>query len=197
VGTLLASLSSSGKTIEIAVIAVVLALLAVTLVLYTRKGVKGRGKVRTEPSAASYYQDLGALPATGSGGPMLAATGPSANPSDPFAGFGSYAGQPAPAPTQAPPPLPPLPPMTQPAMGQPGMPQHAMGQPTMSQPAMNPEVSQPVQAAAPPPYAPMAPAPGTPAPATPAGWLPDPSGAPDTLRYWDGSAWTQHVAQRT
>lgn len=31
---------------------------------------------------------------------------------------------------------------------------------------------------------------------TPAGWLPDPSGAPDTLRYWDGSAWTEHVATR-
>jgi len=35
-----------------------------------------------------------------------------------------------------------------------------------------------------------------PLPGTPAGWLPDPSGAPDTLRYWDGNAWTQHVAQR-
>ncbi|MGC8471370.1 MAG: DUF2510 domain-containing protein [Acidimicrobiales bacterium] len=32
---------------------------------------------------------------------------------------------------------------------------------------------------------------------TPAGWLPDPGGAPDTLRYWDGNAWTQHFAQRS
>jgi len=39
-------------------------------------------------------------------------------------------------------------------------------------------------------------APVGPLPGTPAGWLPDPSGAPDTLRYWDGNAWTQHVAQR-
>ncbi len=43
-----------------------------------------------------------------------------------------------------------------------------------------------------PPAPPAAPA----TPSVPAGWLPDPSGAPDTLRYWDGSRWTQHVAQR-
>jgi len=29
------------------------------------------------------------------------------------------------------------------------------------------------------------------------GWLPDPSGAADTLRYWDGTAWTQHLARRS
>lgn len=52
--------------------------------------------------------------------------------------------------------------------------------------------------AAPPPPPPPAPAaPQMPAPGTPAGWLPDPAGAPDTLRYWDGSGWTQHVATRT
>jgi len=27
----------------------------------------------------------------------------------------------------------------------------------------------------------------------PAGWYADPSGAPATLRYWDGSAWTEHL----
>lgn len=27
----------------------------------------------------------------------------------------------------------------------------------------------------------------------PAGWYPDPHGAPQTLRYWDGSQWTEHT----
>jgi hypothetical protein len=35
-----------------------------------------------------------------------------------------------------------------------------------------------------------------PPPGTPASWMPDPTGAPDTLRYWDGNGWTQHVAKR-
>jgi hypothetical protein len=30
-----------------------------------------------------------------------------------------------------------------------------------------------------------------------AGWLPDPSGDTDQVRYWDGSAWTEHVAVRS
>ncbi|MFR9799395.1 phospholipid scramblase-related protein [Streptomyces sp. MS06] len=29
---------------------------------------------------------------------------------------------------------------------------------------------------------------------TPAGWYPDPHGAAQTLRYWDGSQWTQHTS---
>ncbi|MEU6351448.1 phospholipid scramblase-related protein [Streptomyces sp. NPDC047072] len=28
---------------------------------------------------------------------------------------------------------------------------------------------------------------------TPAGWYPDPHGAPQTLRYWDGAQWTQNT----
>lgn len=28
---------------------------------------------------------------------------------------------------------------------------------------------------------------------TPAGWYADPNGAPQTLRYWDGSQWTEHT----
>lgn len=41
------------------------------------------------------------------------------------------------------------------------------------------------------------PALGNPPPGTPAGWLPEPGGTPDTLRYWDGFAWTEHLAQRS
>jgi hypothetical protein len=86
---------------------------------------------------------------------------------DPFAGF-------APA-AQAP----------QPAYAAPAAQQQA--------PAYQGPAAAPAPAPAPPapPAAPVGPLPGT-----PAGWLPDPSGAPDTLRYWDGNAWTQHVAQR-
>lgn len=56
----------------------------------------------------------------------------------------------------------------------------------------------PVPAATPAPYS-VDPAPAAAAPAppgTPAGWLPDPGGSPDTLRYWDGNAWTEHLAHR-
>jgi hypothetical protein len=45
--------------------------------------------------------------------------------------------------------------------------------------------------------APAVAAPPNPTPGTPASWLPDPSGVPHTLRYWDGSCWTPHVARRT
>lgn len=40
-----------------------------------------------------------------------------------------------------------------------------------------------------PPYDPPPPV------AMPAGWYPDPAG-PTTVRYWDGSAWTEHTAPR-
>ncbi len=72
--------------------------------------------------------------------------------------------------------------------------QPAGQQQMMAQPQM---AAQPGYAPAPQgaPGAPMAPA--SPPPGTPAGWLPDPGGAPNTLRYWDGNAWTQHVAARS
>ncbi|MCE9621311.1 MAG: DUF2510 domain-containing protein [Actinomycetia bacterium] len=43
-----------------------------------------------------------------------------------------------------------------------------------------------------PAYQPAAAA--APTPAVPAGWYADPAGRFD-LRYWDGSAWTEHVSR--
>jgi uncharacterized RDD family membrane protein YckC len=53
----------------------------------------------------------------------------------------------------------------------------------------------PGESSSPPPPASESPAPPTPAPtpSTPANWYPDPSGE-KRLRYWDGSAWTDHTA---
>jgi len=61
-----------------------------------------------------------------------------------------------------------------------------------------PEPEQAMPAALPlAPTPPVAPgprvAPGPPAPAQPAGWFPDPGGGHDH-RYWDGTRWTEHVA---
>ncbi|MEA2352254.1 MAG: hypothetical protein QOJ14_668 [Thermoleophilaceae bacterium] len=58
---------------------------------------------------------------------------------------------------------------------------------------------QPATAAPPQPgggggWQPPAPAAPSPAPTQPAGWYADPSGQA-RLRYWDGSAWTEHTAQ--
>lgn len=62
-------------------------------------------------------------------------------------------------------------------------------------------VSQAAAAPQPAPAAPAAPQPAavspvaaqTPVAAQPTGWFPDPSGR-HQLRYWDGTAWSQHVA---
>lgn len=142
---LLLALNSSTKMVEVLILAVVVILLGTILVLYrrnSRPAKAGAGHAATAPSAASYYSDVGTLPAPGGMGGTGFGGGPAQ--SDPFAGFGG--GMAAPAPPPPPPP-----------------------------------------AAAPP---------AIPPPGTPASWLPDPAGAPDTLRYWDGMSWTQHVAKR-
>jgi hypothetical protein len=132
--------------LEVLILAVVIILLATILVLYKRNSrpAKAGAGHAAAPSSASYYSDVGTLPAPGAQG--------FGGQSDPFAGFGGgvdqrYAAAPAP-----PPPPPPAP--VQPSM------------------------------------------PSMPPPGTPASWMPDPAGAPDTLRYWDGNGWTQHVAKR-
>lgn len=46
-----------------------------------------------------------------------------------------------------------------------------------------------------PKAAPAAPPVPPPPAGPPAGWYPDASGQPGLQRYWDGSAWTEHVHQ--
>jgi hypothetical protein len=60
-----------------------------------------------------------------------------------------------------------------------------------AEPAAEP-AAEPVLAQSAPEPAPAAPAPE---PAVPAGWYADPSGRFE-LRYWDGSAWTEHVSRQ-
>ena len=50
----------------------------------------------------------------------------------------------------------------------------------------------PIEVATPQPAAPVNPAPVV---TTPAGWYPDPSGRFE-MRYWDGTAWTEHVSRQ-
>lgn len=61
------------------------------------------------------------------------------------------------------------------------------------QPAAQP-APEPAPAPAPQPEPAPAPAPAPATPAVPSGWYADPSGRFE-LRYWDGSAWTEHVAR--
>jgi hypothetical protein len=173
-GAQLAALSTTTKVIEIAIVAVVVVLLLVTLVLYRRKSAppKTAGGPQAPAVTQNYYGDVTSLP--NGQGALAGAQGPggSSAPIDSFGGF-------APAPGAVPSPA-----VAAPAAASFG-----------SSPAPAPFGSAPAAAPAPPP-APTS-APTIPPPGTPAGWLPEPSGVPNTLRYWDGSAWTQHVAQRS
>ncbi|HMD45611.1 MAG TPA: DUF2510 domain-containing protein [Acidimicrobiales bacterium] len=166
-GALLGALTQTTVILEIAILAIVVGLLITILVLYRRRNAPP--KPREAPQAASnYYGDLATVQSP------QTATG-YGNQGDPFAGFGAGAAAPQGAPAPAP------------------APQAAPAPAPAPAPVAAPVAPQPVPAPAPAP-APMA---VGPVPGTPAGWLPDPSGAPNTLRYWDGTTWTQHVAQRS
>jgi hypothetical protein len=112
--------------IEVLILAAVVALLATVLVLYrrnSRPAKSGAGHAATAPSAASYYSDVGTLPAaTAMGG------GSFGGPADPFAGFGG-ASQFGGTPAAAPPPPPPPPAPATPSMPPPGTPASWMPDP--------------------------------------------------------------------
>lgn len=63
-------------------------------------------------------------------------------------------------------------------------------EPAAAPAATAPTAMAPISTAATPSYQPAAAA----TPAVPAGWYADPAGRFD-LRYWDGSAWTEHVSR--
>ncbi|HUZ09859.1 MAG TPA: DUF2510 domain-containing protein [Acidimicrobiales bacterium] len=175
-GPVFAALSTTTKVIEVAIVVVVVVLLIVTLVLYRRKSAPPKPVGAVQATSNQYYGDVASIPggqAGAAGGPQgLAAPNPR---NDPFAGFAS----PAPVPAGSAP----APGWTAPAGAAPAQPEPPVPEPYAPPPP-------------PPPPPPAAPAPAPP-PGTPAGWLPEPSGVPNTLRYWDGTAWTQHVAQRS
>ena len=160
--------------IEIAIVVVVVALLVAILVVNRRR--KRAEKAPAPQASGASHQDYYAdLQQQGSG--QLGGA-----PPDPFAGFGASAAV-ATGTRDAAPAAPPANGAAQPVPA-----------PAFQQSQMAAAPAAPSASAA--PSTPQAPG-VVPAPGTPAGWLQDPSGAPDTLRYWDGSAWTQHVAQRT
>jgi hypothetical protein len=175
-GPVIAAISNSTKVIEGVIVAAVIILLVVTIVLYRRKNAPAKPASANSASANQYYGDVATL---ANSQPVPGGTqGIAGRPgNDPFAGFASPEPAPVPAGSVAP--------------------------PSWSAPAPSPATPGPAVPATPgptepsPPPPPPNPAHAVPPAGTPAGWLPETSGVPDTLRYWDGSAWTQHVAQRS
>lgn len=181
---MLLALTKQVMIIEAAIVVVIVALLVAILVLNQKKRRAAKAPATASANSGpgpSYYADLQQERTSGQPDPFAGFSGavPSATP--PANGQGSGA--------------------TAPAANGGGLPAFSNGtasngsdlapQPVSALPADPPAF----QAPAMPPVLP--PSPAVPGPGTPAGWLPDPSGAADTLRYWDGSGWTQHVAQRT
>jgi Protein of unknown function (DUF2510) len=194
--TIAQSFSLADHWQEILIVAVVLLL----ILLFVQRAVRNRSlKVRRASTSAYYDPDVanygsgpggfaGAPSARNADGTSLAPTFAASNPTRGGGGTPSppvsrapaapTASMPAPAPVQAPAPSPASfgPPPSGPMVGGPPPPQSSGGASVATLPP---------------------PTPTAPAGAPPEGWLPDPSGAPDTVRYWNGSAWTEHTAQRS
>ena len=172
-GTLLSTvLIASGVVIPLEiVVAIIVVGLGVAIVMMNKKKGAPKSPKSQQPQPTSYYADLGNPGIT--------------NPTDqPGVQPGGLAGGLPGAPSD-------------PAAGA-GAFSGFGAVPGMAQVPGAPEaqaapVAAPVATPAPQPLSQMP----VPPAGTPAGWLPDPSGAPDTLRYWDGTAWTQHVAARS
>lgn len=190
------------------VIAVVIILLLVGIIVTSQRKKKAAAP-KPPAEVPNYYADLQQQPAGRSDpfGNFAAATSPSAAPATPppvNSAPSTFAQPSVPGPTAAPAPGPigapaagtDLGPSVQAAPAATGSSWPSSDAWAPSGPAAQPDAtgagSQPAAATAT-----VAPHTAAASPGTPAGWLPDPSGTPDTLRYWDGNAWTQHFAQRS
>jgi hypothetical protein len=168
-GTVL--IASSTTIAEIGVIVVILVLGVITFVMYRKQNAAAKPDQADRRSTrnANYYADVTTVPA------------PGAAPAHSDGDEGTTA--PAPAPAS---------PLAGATSTLPG------GKPTQSDPfatlSTGSGAPSPAAAEATPESLESLPPPD---PGTEAGWLTDPSGAADTLRYWDGNAWTAHVAQRS
>ncbi len=172
------------------ILLVILAVLVVALVV--RRVVQGRNLKKRKAASTSYHDSDVAQYGTGPAGFAGAASARSADGTSLAPSFEA----PHPGAPGVPGPYPATPPVggtgpQGPGASQPlGAPSAAIaGLPTFGAPGATPPApgARPDAPGAQPP-----PAPGGPA----AGWLPDPGGDPNVVRYWDGSTWTDHTARR-
>lgn len=159
--------------IEVVIIVAIVGLLIGVFVMYRRQNAPAKPQEQAKPQ--NLYGDVSQVQGTPGGAGSPFGPGPGGGP-DPFAGFAGAASAAAPQASAT------------------------AHDAVAAQATVAPQAAPAAPAAPDAPTPPLAQSPADMAPppaGTEAGWLPDPTGVPDTLRYWDGGAWTTHVAQRS